>query len=65
MAMTHSERQKKFREGNIRRVYIDLNVRTDADIIAGLDKQPSRQGFIKQALREYIANHPEEPQPNE
>lgn len=32
-----------------------LNMKTDADIIAVLDDQPSFQGFIKQLVRDYIA----------
>ena len=34
-----------------------LNMKTDADIIAVLDDQPSFQGFIKQLVRDYIAAH--------
>lgn len=33
---------------------IKLNMNTDADIIAWLDKQPSMQGAIKAAVRAYI-----------
>ena len=55
MAMTHSERQKKFSEESIKRFYMDLNIRTDADIIKRLDEQPSKAGYIKQLIRQDIA----------
>lgn len=35
-------------------VPLKLNRKTDADILEVLGKQPNRQGYIKQALREYI-----------
>ena len=39
-------------------VYIGLNLfkTTDADILAFVEKQKSKQGFIKAAIRYYIAN---------
>lgn len=30
---------------------------TDADIIAKLDSLPNKQGYIKAAIREYMAKH--------
>lgn len=39
---------------------IKLNKRTDAEIIALLQSVDSKQGLIRQALREYIENHKKE-----
>ena len=61
MPTKQSARQMKFNKESIKRVTLDFNIRTDADILARLDAQESKTGYIKAALREYIANHPEEP----
>lgn len=57
--MVRSEKQKAYIEAwqkeHIRRVVIKLNKRTDADIIAQLDKEESKQGYIKQAIREKMS----------
>ena len=34
-----------------------LNLKTDADIVAMLDKQPSLQAYVKQLIRADIAAH--------
>ena len=34
-----------------------LNLKTDADIIAWLDRFPNRQGYIKQLIRDDIARN--------
>ena len=39
---------------NTERIGLKLNKRTDADIIAWLNAQPSKQGAIKAAIRECI-----------
>ena len=39
---------------------IKLNKRTDAELIELLQSVESKQGLIRQALREYIANHKKE-----
>ena len=44
------EWQKK----NMKRVVLKLNVRTDADIIAELETKDSKQGYIKEAIRNYM-----------
>ena len=46
--------QARYDAVNTVQVPLKLNRKTDADIIQALDKQPNRQGYIKQALREYI-----------
>ena len=55
MTKTHSERQMEFNKQNIKVYRMDLNIRTDADIIEHLDKQQSKQGYIKQLIRQDIA----------
>ena len=40
-------------------VRIKLNYSTDADILAWLDTQESKQGAIKTAIRSFLASHPE------
>ena len=47
--------QMKFDKENTRRYGFKLNIRTDADIIAHLEKQGSMQGYIKQLIRQDIA----------
>ena len=50
-----SEAQKravaKYDAKNTRRVYIKLNLNTDADILEHLDKQGNTQGYIKDLIR--------------
>ncbi len=52
-----SEAQKKAQERydaqNTVRVTIKLNKTTDAELIAMLEKAPSKQGLIREALRKY------------
>ena len=45
----------KFDKENCRRLQLKLNLRTDADILAQLDKQPSMQGYIRALIRADIA----------
>lgn len=45
--------QARYDAANTVSVTLKLNRRTDADIIAALDAQPNRQGYIKQAIRDY------------
>lgn len=45
----------KWDNNNTVRVGLKLTRSTDADIIDVLDKQPSKQGFIKKSIRHYIA----------
>lgn len=57
--MPESEAKKKWTKINTTPVMIKLTNNTDSDVITWLKKQPNRQGAIKKAIREYIANHPE------
>ena len=62
MPVTEANRRakKKFDALNCVHFGMKLNKRTDADIIALLESADSKQGLIRQALREYIENHKEE-----
>ena len=55
MAKTHSERQIEYSKMSVKRYSVDLNVRTDAELIAKLDAQQSKAGYIKQLIRQDIA----------
>lgn len=46
---------EKYNRANMRRVTIDLNKKTDADILEKLDSVPSKQGYIKSVIRADIA----------
>lgn len=37
---------------NTRRIYIKLNLKTDADILDHLDQQGNTQGYIKELIRQ-------------
>lgn len=47
--------QAKYDAIHARYFSLKLNDKTDADIIEVLDKEHSKQAFIKQAIRFYIA----------
>lgn len=47
--------QAKYDSTHTQRVYIKLNLQTDADILDHLDKQPSKQGYIKALIRADMA----------
>lgn len=55
MALPETIRKAAKEKAYIRRYGLKLNVNTDADIIAYLEKQSSMQGYIKQLIREDIA----------
>jgi len=56
---SHVRAVAKYNEQNIRQFILKLNVKTDADVIAVLDSiDGSKQGFIKQLIREYIEKNP-------
>ena len=40
-----------------KRLSCKLNLKTDADILAWLDRMPNKQGYIKQLIREDIARN--------
>lgn len=47
--------QERYDAANCTRLQLKLNKKTDADILAWLDKQPSKQGSIKTAVRRLIS----------
>lgn len=49
-----SERQQRYDSQNTKRLNLKLNIKTDADILEWLDRQESKQGAIKEAIRAYI-----------
>ena len=48
--------QERYHAQNIKRVNLNLNQSTDADILEWLASQPSKQGAIKQAIRFYLSH---------
>lgn len=50
------EQQKRYDAENTIRRNIKLNKTTDADILEALEKAPNKQGFIKEAIRFYLAH---------
>jgi len=48
--------QERYDKKNTQRISLKLNKTTDSDILAWLNKQASKQGSIKTALRCYIKN---------
>lgn len=45
----------KWAASNLKQIKFNLNHETDSDIIEKLDSLPNKQGYIKAALREYMA----------
>ena len=43
---------RRYNDANTRQVKLVLNLRTDADILEQLDRQPSKMGYIKDLIRE-------------
>lgn len=44
----------KYNKENLYRFSMDLNKKTDVDLIEWLNRQPSKMGAVKKVLREYI-----------
>lgn len=53
----HSRANVKWAAANIKQVKVNLNLKADSDIIERLESEPNKQGFIKAAIREYMAKH--------
>lgn len=47
--------QAKYDSTHTRQVKLKLNIETDADILDYLDRQPSKQGYIKALIRADMA----------
>lgn len=50
--------QERYDKTHCRGVYLKLNVKTDADILARLESVENRQGYIKGLIRVDIARKP-------
>lgn len=50
------EQQKRYDAENTVRKNIKFNKKTDADILEAIENAPNKQGFVKEAIRFYIAN---------
>lgn len=46
--------QERYKKKNIKQIALQLNKKTDADIIECLENQPNKIGFIKKLIREYL-----------
>ena len=51
---SHVRSAMKYNAKNIKQIKINLNRKTDADIIEFLEKESNVQGLIKQLIREYL-----------
>lgn len=50
--------QERYDKANCCGVYLKLNIKTDADILARLESVENRQGYIKGLIRADIARKP-------
>lgn len=48
---------KKYDAANTMQIHLKLNIKTDADIIEHLSKQESKQGYIKELIRDDMGNN--------
>ncbi len=46
----------KYNAKNVKQIKLNLNLKTDADIIAALEAVPNKQGYIKDLIRKDINN---------
>ena len=61
MKVAESEAKKKWNRDNMLLIGLKLHRRNDDDIIEFLtQKDKEKQKYIKIAIREYMANHPDE-----
>ena len=51
---TSSMAQYKYKQKNVKQCVVDLNLKTDADIILKLDTMPNKAGYVKQLIRKDI-----------
>lgn len=48
--------QDKYDKANTRKICLKLNINTDKDVLQKLDDVPSKQGYIKELIRDDLAN---------
>lgn len=65
MPTQRSVTQMKYDKQNTRHYGMKLNIKTDADIVEMLDRQPSFQTYIKSLIRADIAAHAPGPEEKE
>lgn len=53
----HAKATVKYNANNVKQIKINLNRKTDADIIEHLDRTENVQGYIKQLIRQDIDLH--------
>lgn len=49
--VAHSEATVKYNKANVKQLKLNLNIKTDADIIKALEAVPNKQGYIKYLIR--------------
>jgi len=49
--VAHSEATVKYNQNNVKQIKLNLNLKTDADIIKALEAVPNKQGYIKELIR--------------
>lgn len=52
MPDARSRASTKYNKNNVKQIKLNLNLKTDADIIEALEKVKNKQGFIKQLIRQ-------------
>ena len=65
MANSHSIAQAKYDSTHCKYYTLKMNLETDSDIIEKLSSMESKQGYIKQLIREDIARTGSVPVPKE
>lgn len=54
MSDARSRASTKYNKENVKQIKLNLNKKTDADIIAALEAVENKQGFIKDLIRKEI-----------
>lgn len=54
MSEARSRASTKYNKTNVKQIKLNLNLKTDADIIAALEAVSNKQGFIKDLIRKEI-----------
>ncbi len=52
----HVQAAMKYNKTNVKQVKLNLNRKTDADIIEALEAVPNTQGYIKELIRRDLNN---------
>lgn len=57
MTNPRSKASNKYNAANVKQIKINLNKKYDADIIAVMESVQNKQGFLKELIRDWIADH--------